>query len=483
MDENLQSDSELLAECAGGKGTSAFETLYKRYEGFVYSVCLRYLRNPQDAEDATMACFIVLHDKANTIQDGSKLVTWLHSCAVRVAWNTAKTRQHRVEREQEAYNMQLIEGNEDSAGQWKAILPRLDAEIAGLPADQQSVLVLHFYKGQSRSQMAKTLGCPEGTIAARLNRAIRKLQKRFARFAPSLKEDAIVNNISATALAVPVPVALSAKLAAMAKGEAVGGAVVEIVRATLRSMFWTQVKAAALVVGGIALVPMAITAVVVLGPVNLNNAPAQPDLSANEAAAIVPASVNGSAVTGCTKYVDGPVLWSEDFEEGRGSWKVWGDTKGLGAEDQDAMKRKAQAEKCVERKKVMRDGKETWVGSVRGILFKGEKREAGIQLQFLNTDAVSCEFDRYVFPIPGFALPRGTPFCRWMRVRNEFICVGDGEQARWRHRYFVDGRLVTSRDVGVLGDMCLSSPDPQEQIYYDNIVVRQLVAVPAGEGK
>ena len=162
--------------------------------------------------------------------------------------------------------------------------------------------------------------------------------------------------------------------------------------------------------------------------------------------------------------------------------KPWLDTQGLSGEDAAAMKREVETQRLVERKKVVRDGKETWCVSVRGILFNGEKRKVGISIPSPVGHSFSVEYDRYLTPDPKTAPPAGDSTGRWTRLRQEHIRVGNGKNTIWKCREFVDGRLVNSGDSKVYNHMSFHSADPAVQIHYDGIEVRQLMPVPAGEG-
>ena len=118
MNDGELSDRELLARYVAGDA-SAFEAIHQKYVGLVYSVCLRCVRVPQDAEDAAAACFVVLVKSASKIKAGGSLKAWLYSCALRTARKAAMLRKHRAERETEAYNMDLIEKDE----RWEAVDP------------------------------------------------------------------------------------------------------------------------------------------------------------------------------------------------------------------------------------------------------------------------------------------------------------------------------------------------------------------------
>src|ERR1051325_7267776 len=68
--------------CRGDAG--AFEYLYKAHCRHVYSVCLRMIRNPAEAEDLMQQTFLQLFRKIGTFRSESNFSTWLHRVTVNV---------------------------------------------------------------------------------------------------------------------------------------------------------------------------------------------------------------------------------------------------------------------------------------------------------------------------------------------------------------------------------------------------------------
>jgi RNA polymerase sigma-70 factor (ECF subfamily) len=57
------------------------------------------------------------------------------------------------------------------------------AVVDGLTPDQRMVIVLRYTQGLSYDAIAEIVGCSAGTIASRLNRAHKVLERRLARLA------------------------------------------------------------------------------------------------------------------------------------------------------------------------------------------------------------------------------------------------------------------------------------------------------------
>ncbi len=63
----------------------AFHALVERHGPMVLRVCRRLLDDPNDADDAFQATFLVLLRRAGSIRDRGSVAAWLHGVAHRVA--------------------------------------------------------------------------------------------------------------------------------------------------------------------------------------------------------------------------------------------------------------------------------------------------------------------------------------------------------------------------------------------------------------
>jgi len=83
----LQSQSgEVLSEAeaiqrAQEGDSAAFERLYRLHSGRVFSLCVRMLKNPAEAEDLTQGTFLTVFRRIGTFRGESAFSTWLHCVA------------------------------------------------------------------------------------------------------------------------------------------------------------------------------------------------------------------------------------------------------------------------------------------------------------------------------------------------------------------------------------------------------------------
>jgi RNA polymerase sigma factor (sigma-70 family) len=180
LDERpLLTDGELLERFANLREESALATLVRRHAAMVWSVCGRILNNHHDVEDAFQATFLVLARKATVIQPRDKVANWLYGVAYQTAVRTRATAAKQGRREKQVMRMPDVEALPQE--QRDDIRSALHQEINLLPGKYRVLIVLCDLEGKTRTEAAKELAVPEGTVAGRLARARAMLAKRLAR--------------------------------------------------------------------------------------------------------------------------------------------------------------------------------------------------------------------------------------------------------------------------------------------------------------
>jgi RNA polymerase sigma factor (sigma-70 family) len=174
-------DAGLLAAYAANDDADALAAIIDRHGPMVYATCRRVLGDPNEADDAFQAVFLVLIRKAATVR-GAELAGWLYGVALRTAKASRKlaARRQRLDQKYRAANAREAAEDPDllEAADLRAVL---DRELARLTSSARTAIVLCDLEGRTRKQAAAELGWPEGTVAARLTRAREVLARRLAR--------------------------------------------------------------------------------------------------------------------------------------------------------------------------------------------------------------------------------------------------------------------------------------------------------------
>jgi RNA polymerase sigma-70 factor (ECF subfamily) len=168
-----------LAQAAGWGDMGAFEELYNRHHRRVYSLCLRMLQNPVEAEDLTQEVFIQLYRKIGSFRGDSAFTTWLHRMTVNQVLMHFRKRSVKFEKttEEGETPIQVVSGTEDPNRMKIIDKIALDNAIEQLPPGYRSVFVLHDIEGYEHEEIANLLGCSVGTSKSQLHKARLKLRR------------------------------------------------------------------------------------------------------------------------------------------------------------------------------------------------------------------------------------------------------------------------------------------------------------------
>ena len=234
-------DKKLLDRFIATRDESAFAELVQRYASLVWGVCRRRCSD-HDAEDAFQATFLVLLRRANQLRADDPLGSWLHRVATMTVRNIARGNRRRL-------HLSGVLEHDVAAAEALSPLDRiaLDEALLTLPDCDRAAVVMCHLRGLSRRDAAARLGCPEGTLSARLSRALKRLRARL--------ED--VPAVVGTGGVVAMPAGLSASVVRLGMidttskliGVGVSPAVAGLTNGVLR-MFWMKKLMSALAIIG-----------------------------------------------------------------------------------------------------------------------------------------------------------------------------------------------------------------------------------------
>jgi polysaccharide biosynthesis/export protein len=179
-------DRQLLERFTAGRDAAAeaaFEFLVLRHGPMVLRVCRNSLSDPDDAQDAFQATFLILVQRCRAIRRLESVGSWLFGVATRVSARTRvdAARRRAAERRGALRVIEAIEANDRGEPEQAELSPALQEEVRRLPEKYRSVVVLSYWQGLTQEQAAAQLGCPLGTVRSRLARARDLLRSRLVR--------------------------------------------------------------------------------------------------------------------------------------------------------------------------------------------------------------------------------------------------------------------------------------------------------------
>ncbi len=146
----------------------AFTALVQRHGPMVLAVCRGVLEDPNDADDAFQAAFLLLARKAQSLWVDDSLGGWLHRVATRIACQIKADAARRRDQERQAAERAGVRRTSVKPGDdtFRAI----HQEIDRLPEAYRKPLILCYLEDMTYQQAANHLRRTEGMIQGRLAR-------------------------------------------------------------------------------------------------------------------------------------------------------------------------------------------------------------------------------------------------------------------------------------------------------------------------
>lgn len=160
------------------RDVTALEQLYDRHRVLAYSLALRTLGNPSEAEEVVQEVFLNVWRAAGTYRrDRSSPRSWLLSIVHHRSIDKLRGRQSRPR------PVALEEGMNvpDSADVWREVSDNLTGEdvraaLAELPSEQRETIELAYFRGYTQTQISALMEVPLGTVKGRMRIGLHKLK-------------------------------------------------------------------------------------------------------------------------------------------------------------------------------------------------------------------------------------------------------------------------------------------------------------------
>lgn len=172
----MKADLELVEEVKSGQRL-AFSELVKRHQQALYRLCIRFVKDPDAAEDIVQDSFVKAYQKIHLFEGRSSFKSWLFQIAV----NTAKNKL----RETQAESLDL-EDNQlavDSVAHQRLedydLKELVQKYVERLPEKQRTALMLRVFEDLSFKEIAQIMNCPYDTAKANYRHALIKLKEQF----------------------------------------------------------------------------------------------------------------------------------------------------------------------------------------------------------------------------------------------------------------------------------------------------------------
>ena len=171
--------------------TPSFGAACERHRPRVRAVAWRLTRDATVAEELAHESFVRLHASMALFRQQAALSTWLYRTVVNLCHDHARTA---------GRSRAMVSLDDDALPTSEALAPDLSAEasertrlldaaVHSLAPPMRDAVVLRFVSGLGYDEIAEVLGCPPGTVASRIHRALRLVGAMLA--AQGIQEDSL----------------------------------------------------------------------------------------------------------------------------------------------------------------------------------------------------------------------------------------------------------------------------------------------------
>lgn len=157
---------------------AAFSYLVDKYQNMVYSLALKLLKKPEDAEEMAQDTFVKAYQKIDTYEGKSKFSTWLYSITYnaciselrkrRIEFSSLDDRQISDQDEMKMHDYYRETKKEDQE-------KYLNMALSKLPEDDQVLVTLYYYENQSMDEISLITGLTVSNIKVKIHRARKRM--------------------------------------------------------------------------------------------------------------------------------------------------------------------------------------------------------------------------------------------------------------------------------------------------------------------
>ena len=171
-------EADLIAACVRGEHR-AQRQLYDQLAGLMFTVCRRYLRRREDAEEALLLGFAKMFRALPGYRFEGSFEGWVRRIMVNEALMQLRQRELMTVSFDEFLqpeNLATTAATAETQLQAEDLL----ALLATLPAGYRTVFNLYALEGYGHQEIAELLGISEGTSKSQLSKARALLQRRLS---------------------------------------------------------------------------------------------------------------------------------------------------------------------------------------------------------------------------------------------------------------------------------------------------------------
>jgi RNA polymerase sigma-70 factor (ECF subfamily) len=177
-----ESQIQTLVRLSIGGDRHAFGEIVREYQQMAYSVAVRLLWDPHDAEDAVQEAFVRIWKSLHSFKPASRFSTWMYTIVTNVCLDVLRTRKRQLSDLPDSLTEPAGQEGEDPSDvvAGRDLLRILHILAESLPARQRLVFTLRDLQDLSIRDVVRITGLSAASVKTNLHLARRRLRRTLA---------------------------------------------------------------------------------------------------------------------------------------------------------------------------------------------------------------------------------------------------------------------------------------------------------------
>jgi RNA polymerase sigma factor (sigma-70 family) len=186
------SDIEIITRVLKGD-QNAYAGLVDKYQGYVFTIVLRYVKSREDAEEVAQDVFVKAYRSLADFKGASKFSTWLYTVASTTSITFLRKKKldvHSLDNEK----VFAVAENQDSGMnanqvEQKSKINMVNSAIKLLNPEDAQIITLFYQGEQTLEEIAQILKKEPNAVKVQLHRARARLKEKMVTYFPAEVND------------------------------------------------------------------------------------------------------------------------------------------------------------------------------------------------------------------------------------------------------------------------------------------------------
>ncbi len=173
----------LVKRCQNGD-KQAFEELYHLYSAQALKTAYLISGHRGVAEDIVQEAFIQCYKEIKQLKEPGAFYAWFYKVLLRCGWRMMAKYQNKNSLTVFLGNYEAADGNfyVDDWVEAREVYDLVVKALRKLKAPLRAAVILYYYNNMTIAEIARVLGCVQGTVKSRLHNAKKALEKELRQY-------------------------------------------------------------------------------------------------------------------------------------------------------------------------------------------------------------------------------------------------------------------------------------------------------------